>query len=114
MSTDSHWLLEFLLHLIPHMNFSCTLLFSKVSMTPQTNQVAAWGDIVLVLAVFTNILLKINFCVSFVYILTTNWQTPKHVKPAYKCNCCKIYDAFITVFGNFGFYCNTAVVVLIG
>ena len=27
---------------------------------------------------------------------------------------CKIYDAFFTVFGNFGFDCDTAVVVLIG
>jgi len=83
-------------------------------MTPQANQVAAWGDVVLVLALFTNILLKINFCVSFVYILTINWQTPKHVRPSYKYNCCKTYDAFGTVFRNFGFDCDTAVVVLIG
>jgi hypothetical protein len=82
-------------------------------MTPQANQVAAWGD-VLVLAVFTNILLKINFCVFLVYILTINWQTPKHVKPTYKYNFCKIYDAFVTVFGNFGFDCDTAVMLLIG
>ena len=86
MLNDSHWLLESLLHLNPHMNFSCTLLLSKVIMTPQANQVAAWGEVVLLLAVFTNILLQINFCVSF-YILTINWQTPKHVKSVYKCNC---------------------------
>jgi len=66
------------------------------------------------LVVFTNILLKINFSVPFVYILTINWQTPKHVKPMYKYNCYKIYDAFITDFANFGIDCETAVVVLIG